>query len=266
MNIIDPISILSVPLTIRTHNGNKLGTATGFFWRKSDGRTYLVSNHHVFTGNHYATNVSLRQDFAFPGRLDYPRFVSSQHLHERQLHTIHLCDEAGNDPVWKAHPIHDRRPVDLAIIEVPTIADDQTYVYAMNDEPLRECDQQLHRYPPGFELMIAGFFLEDRPTGYFPTYIQGAVATEMDALYHGKPAFLIDALTSSGMSGSPVFATGMEQVEPGKKWSPFKTVPRFVGIYSGRIVELENGVRRELQVGIVWRRELIHHTVEISDS
>jgi hypothetical protein len=262
MKIIDPISILSVPLTIRSNNGSALGTATGFFWRKSNGKTYLVSNHHVFSGNHIATKTSLRRDSAFPGNVDYPRFVSPQHLHERQLHTIELCDQAGNDPVWKEHPIHDMQSVDLAVIEIPTVADDQSYVYAVNDDPLHECDKPLNRYPPGFGLMIAGFFLKDRPTGYFPTYIQGSVASEMDALYHGKQAFLVDALTSSGMSGSPVFATGMEQVEPDKKFSPFKTVHRLVGIYSGRIVERENGANRELQVGIVWSRELIHETVE----
>ena len=265
MNIIDPMSILSVPLRIRSHNGSILGTATGFFWRKSNGKTYLVSNHHVFSGNHYATKTSLRQDSAFPGMVDYPRFVSPQHVHERQLHTIELCDEAGNDPVWRTHPIDKQRSSDVAVVEVPTMADDQTYVYAVNDDHLRECDQPLSRYPPGFELMIVGFFLEDRPTGYFPTYIHGSVASEMDALYHGKRAFLVDALTSSGMSGSPVFATGLEQFEPDKKFSSFKTVPRFLGIYSGRIIERENGAKRELQVGIVWRRELIQEIVELCE-
>jgi len=112
-------------------------------------------------------------------------------------------------------------------------------------------------------MLIAGFFLEDRPTGYFPTYIKGAVASEMDAMYHGKRAFLIDALTSSGMSGSPVFATGLEAIDPTAKFGGgFKTLPRFVGIYSGRIIEQENAATRELQVGIVWRREIIQEMIE----
>jgi len=264
MNIVDTESLLSVPLTIKSHNGCNIGTATGFFWRKSDGKTYLVSNYHNFSGNHFSTGASMYKDSAFPAKIDYPRFIPQQSLHERQIHSITLCDEAGNDPVWKMHPIHDTRKIDIAIVEVPTIADDQTYVCAVNDEPLRECDKQLQRYRPGFELMISGFLLKDRPTGYFPIHIRGFVASEMDALYHGKPAFLMDAHTSSGMSGSPVFATGLEQVEPGKKFSPFKLVPPFVGIYSGRIIEHENGIKRELQVGIVWRRQLILETVEYS--
>ena len=86
----------------------------------------------------------------------------------------------------------------------------------------------------------------------------------MDALYNGKQAFLIDALTSSGMSGSPVFAVGLEVNDPNQKFGGgFKTIPRFVGIYSGRIIEHESGTARELQVGIVWRRELIQETIQL---
>jgi hypothetical protein len=262
MNIIDAISTLSIPLTIKSYNDQTLGTATGFFWRSINGKTYLISNYHVFSGNHYLTHKSIRNDSAFPAKIEYPRFVSSAHLNERALHTIELCDEAGNDPTWRSHPIHDEYPADIGVVEVPSIADDRSFVYAVNDDPLRECDKPLPRYHPGFELMIAGFFLKDRPTGYFPTYIRGSVASEMDALYNGKMAFLIDALTSSGMSGSPVFAIGMEQHDPNNLWSPFKTIPRFVGIYSGRIIEYESDLKRELQVGIVWRRELIPDIIQ----
>lgn len=262
MNIIDPTSILSVPLTLRSHNGAIIGTASGFFWRGQDNKTYLVSNYHVFSGNHYSTKTSTRADSAFPGKVDYPRFISPNSLHEREIYTVPLCDENGNNPVWREHPLNAQRPVDLAIIKVETEIDG-TYVYAVNDNPLQECELPIPRYHPGFELMICGFFLQDRPTGYFPIHIRGAIASEMDALYHGKPAFLVDALTSSGMSGSPVYAVGLERVDPSRKFSPFKTEPRFVGIYSGRIIEDESGRKRELQVGIVWRRDLIRETVEI---
>jgi hypothetical protein len=262
MTLIDAISFLSVPLAIKSFNGHRIGTATGFFWRKENDKTYLISNHHVFSGNHYLTHKSSYKDSAFPAKIEYPRFVSEQHLHERSLHTVLLCDDAGNDPTWKSHPIHERHAVDFAFVEVPTRAGDGTYVYAINDEFRHECDKPMPRYDPGFELLIAGFFLSDRPTGYFPIYIKGSVASEIDALYKGQMAFLVDALTSSGMSGSPVFATGPERVNAEEKFSPLKTMPRFVGIYSGRIVENDNGKERELQVGIVWRRELIHEAIQ----
>jgi hypothetical protein len=265
-NIIEQISVLSVPLTIKSYNGAKLGTATGFFWRQTNSKTYLVSNYHVMSGSHFATGASARRDSGTPGKIEYPRFVSLQHLHQRAIHTVELCGEAGNEQTWLTHPLHHHgRPVDLAIVEVPTTASDESFVFAVNDDPLHECDTFLRRYPPGFELIIAGFLLEDRPTGYFPTYVRGFVASEMDALYHGKRAFLIDAHTSSGMSGSPVFATGLERIDARQKFGPFKTAPRFVGIYSGRIIENENGKKRELQVGVVWRRELIHETIQINE-
>jgi hypothetical protein len=261
-NIIEKLSVLAMPLTLKSHNDKELGTATGFFWRGANDKTYLVSNYHVMSGNHYATGACLRNDSAFPAKIEYPRFVSVQRLHEREIHTIQLCDEAGNDRTWLPHPFHDRRSVDVAIVEVPSKASDGSSVFAVNDDALHECDKPLARYAPGFELVIVGFLLKDRPTGYFPTYIRGSVASEMHLLYHAKPAFLIDARTSSGMSGSPVFATGTEQVDPEQKFSPFKVAPRFVGIYSGRIIEDEDGTKRELQVGVVWRRDLVKETVD----
>jgi len=266
MNTIDPISIISVSLTLKSYNDEVLGAATGFFWRGTNGKAYLISNYHVFSGNHYITGKSTRNDSAFPARISYPRLISNQQLHERVIHTVTLCDEAGNDQAWRSHPIHNRYPTDIGVVEVPSVANDGSYLYAVNDEPLRECDKPLPRYNPGFEMMIAGFFLKDRPTGFFPTYIKGSVASEMDALYSGKRAFLIDALTSSGMSGSPVFAVGMEVNDPNQKFGGgFKTVPRFVGVYSGRIIEHENGAARELQVGIVWRRELIQELIQYEE-
>lgn len=280
MNIVDGISIISVPLRLVNCNDVPLGTATGFFWRAANGKTYLVSNYHVFSGNHYVTNLSQGNSASFPAKIIYPRLIPQQSVHERSLHTVTLCDAAGNDQMWRSHPIHKTYPTDLAVVEVPSVTDDGTYVCAVNDEPLRECDKPLTRYAPGFEMIIAGFFLKDRPTGYFPTYIRGSLASEMDALYHGKLAFLIDALTSSGMSGSPVFAVGIEAKDPTQKFSGFKTIPRFVGVYSGRITEQEeekiserdeNGKLKvkfvtrikELQVGLVWRRELIQETIEV---
>jgi hypothetical protein len=166
MNVIDPISTLSVPLEIKSYNGCPLLTATGFFWHKANGKTYLVSNYHVMSGNHYSTGASTRRDSAFPAKIEYPRVVSAQQLHERAIHTVELCDEAGHNKTWKPHPTHEGRTVDVAIVEIPTTTVDQSYVCAVNDEVLRECDKPLKRYPPGFELIIAGFLLEDRPTGY----------------------------------------------------------------------------------------------------
>jgi len=263
MNIVDAISIISVPLILKSYNDESLGAATGFFWRGASGKSYLVSNYHVFSGNHHITGESNRNDSAFPAKISYPRLISNQHLEERAVHTVRLCNESGNDQAWKSHPIHHNHPMDIAAVEVPSVADDGSYLYAVNEEPLRECDKPLPRYNPGFEMMIAGFFLKDRPTGYFPIYIKGSVASEMDALYKGKRAFLIDALTSSGMSGSPVFAVGMEVNDPNQKFGGgFKTVPRFVGVYSGRVIEHENNAARELQVGIVWRRELIQELIQ----
>jgi len=72
----------------------------------------------------------------------------------------------------------------------------------------------------------------------------------MDIGYDGKRAFLVDALTSSGMSGSPVYSSPIATVNGIIGWT-------FVGIYSGRIIENEV----ELPLGVVWNRELIYDTI-----
>jgi hypothetical protein len=60
-----------------------------------------------------------------------------------------------------------------------------------------------------------------------------------------KRAFLVDALTSKGMSGSPVFKRETED-----QYS-------FVGVYSGRVKEGDV----ELPLGLVWNRETICDTI-----
>jgi hypothetical protein len=67
----------------------------------------------------------------------------------------------------------------------------------------------------------------------------------MDLGYESKRAFLVDALTSQGMSGSPVFRQEAEN-----KWA-------FVGAYSGRLKEGDV----ELPLGLVWNREIICETI-----
>jgi hypothetical protein len=90
-----------------------------------------------------------------------------------------------------------------------------------------------------------GFPIPNRPTGFFPIWIQATVASEMDVGYDGERGFLVDALTSKGMSGSPVFIKELDT-----EWS-------FLGVYSGRIKEGNT----ELPIGIVWKREAICETI-----
>ena len=83
------------------------------------------------------------------------------------------------------------------------------------------------------------------------------------------PAFFIDSQTRSGMSGSPVFASYTGPWDPQEPYGPLKfdepgfwnrsdvrlggTGREFVGCYSGRVPDRENGAA----LGLCWRKDVI---------
>jgi len=75
-------------------------------------------------------------------------------------------------------------------------------------------------------------------------------AHSFDLSYDGLPAFIIDATTKPGMSGSPVVARRIGTYHTSQAIQMGGQATRFLGIYSGRIHE-------QADVGIVWRPEVI---------
>jgi hypothetical protein len=234
-----------VPLTIRC-NGQELFRATGFFWQWEGGKTFLVSNWHIFAGCHHLTKRSpVEHGSGTPEEIAYPRFINSNDLHEREWDTV-LLKDADGVVRWFQHPVHGSA-VDLAAIEVPAKTD-KGFLQPIEEYSFER--KATPRYEMTRQLSIIGFPISRRPFGFFPIWIQATVASEMDIGYDGKRAFLVDALTSSGMSGSPVYSSPIATVNGIIGWT-------FVGIYSGRIIENEV----ELPLGVVWNRELIYDTI-----
>jgi len=172
-----------------------------------------------------------------PEEIEYPRFVSEDYS-QRQLDTVALTDDYGVNR-WAGHPIRGAK-VDVGVIEVPLNNKNGcvapiTYSFSgLKYSPTPRHDVASH-------LSIIGFPISKRPTGFFPIWVQASVASEMDLGYDGERGFLVDALTSKGMSGSPVFRQESET-----DWT-------FLGVYSGGIKEGDV----ELPLGIVWKRETI---------
>jgi hypothetical protein len=172
-----------------------------------------------------------------PEEIEYPRFVSTDYSH-RQMDTVTLTDENGVNR-WAEHPVRGSK-VDVAVIEVP-LKNEKGCVVPI-DYPFYGVQySQTPRCEMASPLSILGFPIAKRPTGFFPIWVQATVASEMDLGYNGKRGFLVDALTSKGMSGSPVFKQKSET-----EWE-------FLGVYSGRIKDGDV----ELPLGIVWKREII---------
>ncbi len=105
---------------------------------------------------------------------------------------------------------------------------------------------------PALPVSVIGFPLGLSAGGSWPIWKTGHIASDPEVDYEpGRPAFLIDATTRSGMSGAPVvvrlenFRTrdGGYSIASG-----FRT--RLLGVYAGRIHD-------QSEIGRVWRPNVL---------
>jgi hypothetical protein len=238
---IDPLSITSLYLKINA-NGQRISTATGFVVQY-EGRSFLVSNWHVFSGRHPDTGHPLsRETAAIPDRIS----VAHQLKHDLgswQFVAETLINEDGS-PRWVEHPAGGA--VDVACLEIGNLPDD-VRIYPL-DLALADVDLQLF---PGMQISVTGFPLGLRPNACFGIWKTGHIASDPDYPHRGYAAFLIDATTRGGMSGSPVVAraVGARMTAMGYQ-AGISVTTKFLGIYSSRIHE-------ESEIGCVWRPSLI---------
>ena len=85
----------------------------------------------------------------------------------------------------------------------------------------------------------------------WPIWKTGHIATNPDLNFEGKPAFLIDATTRPGMSGSPVVVRMWgAYLDNAGNYNIGCGATRFLGVYSGTIYETS-------EIGRVWRPQVI---------
>ena len=271
---LDGWSLRVTPLIMRC-NGHVLGSATGFFWRDESER-FLVTNWHVLAGRHPKTMKALHKDCAVPDEIEYVQFIADETYEENYEEVVRtrvrLEGDHGN-PVWLEHPVHGSK-VDVAAIQIPpgTLIETPhgkryTRIYPINGD-ITTLVEILRQVPPwrairremGDDMFVLGFPLGLTPTGHFPIWKRASVASEMDVLLDGRPAFLIDTATREGMSGSPVIHRTFEIAQTPTGFLKPKLVDAFVGVYSGRHI---GDLNEEAQFGIVWREELIREIIAV---
>lgn len=239
---IDPLSCSSLYLKLYV-NGLQLGTATGFVVEKNS-RRYLVSNWHVFSGRHAETEKPLSGTAAPPDEVRIAHHMKSAlgrwHFYGEKLY------RADGSARWLSHPAG--REVDVAALELENVPPD-TRIYPF-DLSLSEADLLPE---PAMAVSVIGFPLGLRPNAFFPIWKTGHIATDPELDYGGRPAFLIDATTRNGMSGSPVVVRGSSGYMNSRRIRVLggNTVTKFLGVYSGRIHE-------DVEIGCVWRPQVIH--------
>lgn len=245
----------SIKLTCIFPGDETNSIATGFF-QKRDGRTFLVSNWHVFSGKDCFTLKCLKDTGAFPIAFEFEAIHSIREMEGMGTHefvteriTIDICaDEFGSEPMWIQHPAGPQ--VDLAAIDVTERISDLGRIWYAGAKDIG-LEMNLR---PASELFIIGY-----PKGLdvqhgLPVWKRASVASEPGYQVDGRNQVLVDSATREGMSGSPVYqlVTLPTKKANGKIVDQFIT--KFIGIYSGRY-----GVRDEFeaQIGrVILRKEL----------
>lgn len=256
----------SLRLCLEESSGYKFGFATGFLIEK-DGKHFLVSNYHVFSGKNAATGNPTSKSGTCP-------------THVRVFH--HKLNAIG-DFVERVEPLYDtdKNPLfkflepeagDSYIPDVAVLPLSQSEGIQKNPLSYRSPILQHNDMFPGqsISISIVGFPFGLTSFKNFPIWKAGELAMELHADFQGLPCFLVDSATRGGMSGSPVYAYLDGAIKTTSSQTIYgPRIPQFLGVYSGRLnvppkalQELQRESLSEIEelgsdLGMVWKWEII---------
>jgi hypothetical protein len=232
--------------------------ASGFFWRHAS-QPVFVTNWHVVTGNHAFSGLS-KTGWApeklivqyWERALPSNRLIGDQtQFFQRPAIELPLSDENGH-PTWHQHQQFAEQRIDVVTIQVPT-GRDVSRIFCVNDYRFEDLF-----HTSGGSVFVVGYPL--KPQGQelnFPIWKRGSIASEILLPWRFKyPAFAIDARTSGGMSGSPVFARviGPAVLKDLRTNINAAVTTEFLGVYSSRLPDDEG----DPSIGLVWHRSVIN--------
>lgn len=251
MNLqIDPLSPVPLHVECRCAGATAVSSGTAFAVVK-DGRDYLVTNGHVVTGRHPITRDQLcDKGFADPDTITV-WFHAKGALGTWHSRELPLRDDSGQ-PNWLEHPLG----LLIDVVAFPITLDPEVMVYPL-DLTLADTDMSI---VPSESVSIVGFPFGLSVNAKWPIWKTGHIASDIDLDFTTTnpdgsnltlPCFLIDATTTSGMSGSPVVArrVGIYRDGAGNLISGGEA-NRFLGVYSGR-------VRQDADLGMVWKPRVL---------
>lgn len=251
----DMFSRCAVPLTLHC-NGHEFATASGFFWAH-EGRIFLISNWHVFSGREPWNGQPKNSQLAVPDVIG----VTYYHGRTGDLCTIRISVLHEDKPVWIQHEKYGQN-VDVAAIDVTDeVADSLTYetgeenkLFCINTLP--QIDEAYLRVTD--DLYILGFPLGLRPTAALPIWKRASVASEPDFPVNGLSCFYVDTASREGMSGAPVLLRATSYQTKTASRTRLPGITQFVGVYSGRAT----GRDHEAQLGLIWKKELLDEILQ----
>lgn len=228
----------------------KIGTATGFLINDND-NLYLITNRHVVTGRNNQTNKCLDKMCSIPNKIKVwiPQYANQ--IYQWNNLEIKLYNEERK-PIWKEHKKL-KNKVDVIAIYLGKKTINTFYYESKSDySPIVTEQMYIIGYPFGFDV--------NPHNGKYAIWTSGRAASDPDLNLNINneqlPAFLVDARTRSGQSGSPVIYysdNGMMRENNGFSiYSGPITKP--IGIYSGRI-------NSDSDLGYVWKWSIIEDII-----
>lgn len=228
-------------------NGQPLATGTGFVVESKIG-PLLMTNRHNLTGRHQQTGQPLSKTGGIPNEVQIMHHVKGK-LGWWATKTERLLAADGS-PLWKEHPKLGSA-ADFVALPLAEMSDVEIYPYDLTNTgpdlatgPAEACS-------------VVGFPFGLQAGGSLAVWATGFIASELDINVNNLPIFLIDCRSRQGQSGSAVIAHrngGSFGMKDGSTAIFTGPVTKFLGIYSGRVME-------ESDLGIVWKASAIAELV-----
>ena len=243
--VLDYYTTVSLYLTVQRTN-DTIGTATGFVVKKKE-RAFLITNWHVVSGKDPIHGDKVEDPL---GRIpDRVKIWHNGKVLGTRVGRTELLFGTNGAPRWVEHPKgHSFDVVALALEAV----DETVELYPLD---LASADGNM-AVSISMPVSIVGFPLGQTASVDFPIWKIGHIASEPELDFEGKPRFLIDATTRSGMSGSPVYLRnfGPYIKKSGVLMMATGITTKFLGIYSAQ--------SNAMEIGIVWKPSVIDEVLE----
>lgn len=258
---IDLLSFVSCPIEMLFQD-QIIAQGTGFVWRNQS-NAFIITNWHNLTGKNPFTGNLLSKNGSVPDAIRIhlaKRVGGTKDIYKRRFPLDVKLYEDFCDPFWIQHKNFSELKIDIVALKLAEV--DTTDIICIDDFRYENLFNHV-----GTDVFVVGYPNADFKNDMPPIWKRGSLASEPLLEWHGKPAFLIDAASRSGMSGSPIFR---RVFGPANIISPDGTITThldkvmttdFIGIYSGHLSEMGE----QLTIGIGWSRNLIQNILNNPD-
>jgi hypothetical protein len=231
---------------------------TGFIWKHAD-TFHLVTAWHNLSGQNPFTGRHLNDGGRVPNTIrSMPCTLTTKgDQTEITRHPIAIpLYEHFDQPLWRQHEDFATNRADIATLPPPTGDLDYAHVNRYKFEPLFT--------HIGADLLIAGYPYSSYEGPMLPIWKRGSLASEPGFGWQNRPAFLIDAASRPGMSGSPVFRRvfGPAAFSDGQGGYITRAdnvmTSEFLGVYAGHLTAQDANVT----IGYAWYGALIDEILD----